>query len=141
MNTTSVDLKALTDDELAERYAADEDLAAEILREMARRDRKARQHARDAARWAATYDEWHAGAYAQYLAAEAECRGNLVHKSALDDVTDPFSLWTGSEAWATRCASEELKDFWMLHPRVTVSQFQAGKRADKRAAREAARVA
>ena len=108
---------------------------------MKRRDRKAAQHKRDAARWAATYDEWFAGAHAQYLQAEAECRGNLVDKHAADDVTDPFTLWTGSEQWAARCASEELRDFWALHPRVTVSQHQAAKRAARRADRDAAGIA
>jgi hypothetical protein len=134
-----MDIATLTDDELAERYAAtdDTDTIVAIVAEMDRRERKAKQHAKDAARWSAVYDEWVMGAHAQFLAAEAVCCGNLVDKHHLSEVSDPFTLWTGSEAWAMRVCTEELRDFWMAHPRVTVSQFRAGLRAAKRDARRA----
>ena len=141
MNTTcTADLKSLTGDELAERFAATDDteVIVAIIAEMDRRERKARQTARDAARWAAVYDEWAVAAHAQYLAAEDICRGNLVNKASLADVTDPFSLWTGSRAWAERCATEELREFWDANPRLTVSAFREQQRRDNRDARNAA---
>jgi hypothetical protein len=141
MNTTcAADLKTLTDDELAERFTAAgaDDVIVAIVAEMERRDRKARQSAKDAARWAAVYDEWVVAAHAQYLAAEDICRGNLVNKASLADITDPFSLWTGSRRWAERCATEELLEFWDANPRLTVSAFREQQRRAARAAREAA---
>jgi hypothetical protein len=141
MNTTcTADLKSLTDDALTERYAAadEAEVIVAIVAEMDRRERKTRQSAKDAARWAAVYDEWAVAAHAQYLAAEDICRGNLVNKASLADVTDPFSLWTGSRAWAERCATEELREFWDANPRLTVSAFREQQRRADREARAAA---
>lgn len=133
---TPMDIKTLTDAELEDAFATcdDETEMPALIAEVDRRERKARQHARDAARWAAVYSEWMLGAHAQCLQAEATCCGNLVAKGA--DITDPFTLWTGSEDYAMRNCTEELRDFWMIHPRQTVSQFRAGLRAAKRDARE-----
>jgi hypothetical protein len=139
MNTTSEALKALTEDELAGIYAeADETEAAAILAEMSRRDRAARKHARDAARWAAVYAAWHDFAHAQYLAAEAECNGYLLSRDGQAAGIDPFELWSGTEASVRRYASEELRNFWLANARLTVSQFHAQMRRDARAEREAA---
>jgi len=134
MNTTyTADLRKLSDDEIAQRYAiADESECAQLVAEMKRRDYKTRRTAIDKARWAAVYEEWAVAAHAEYLAAEAACCGNLVNKESVADVTDPFSLWTGSEAWAMRCATEELRDFWAIRPRITVSQFREAIRAARR---------
>ena len=102
------DLHSLTEDALAEMYStADDDTQAAILAECARRDRA--DKARDKRR--AVEAEWYDAAFAQYLAAEAECRGNLLSRfGEAEGITEPMSLWRGSEAWAMRRASEELQE-------------------------------
>jgi hypothetical protein len=134
MTTTTYRGKA--DAELAELYnTGDDAMQAAVIREMSRRDRAARQHAKDVARWQATYAAWHEFAHAQYLAAEAETRGNLVIRDAPDGF-DPWSLWTGSDAAVAKYASEELRNFWDANPRLTVSQYHQQARRERRIARQ-----
>ncbi len=133
-----MNLKALTDEALAERYAAaeaDEEIAA-VIAELERRERKAARTAVDKARWAAVYEDWAMFAHAQYLAAEEECRGNLVDRKYAGEITSGWDLWNGSHRWATERATEELRDFWAVNPRVTVSQFREMQRAASREERE-----
>lgn len=133
-----MNLKALTDDELAERYSAAEsdDEVALVLAELERREAKARRTEIDKARWAAVYECWAMFAHAQYLAAEEECRGNLVRREYLAEIGDGWQLWSGSHRWATERATDELREFWAANPRITVSEFQATQRAARREARE-----
>jgi len=131
-------LRSLSDDALAGRYAAaeaDEDITA-ILAEMERRDRKAARTAIDKARWAAVYEAWELFAHAQYLAAEEECRGNLVRREYRAEVTTGWQLWAGTERAARERATDELREFWDANPRMTVSQFQEMQRAANREERE-----
>ena len=133
-----MNLKSLTDDELAERYATAEtdEEVADILAELQRRERKAARTAVDKARWAAVYEDWSMFAHAQYLAAEEECRGNLVRKEYAGEITSGWELWTGSEKWARERATDELREFWDANSRMTVSEFRAQRRAARRAERE-----
>jgi len=136
MNTET--LKSLSEDELAGAYTAaeaDEDIAA-VLAELERRERKAARTAIDKARWAAVYEDWATFAHAQYLAAEEECRGNLVAPAYEGEIASGWQLWSGSHRWAMERASEELRDFWAANTRVTVSEFRAMRRASKRDERE-----
>lgn len=133
-------LKSLTDEELAESYATagtDEDIAA-VLAELEHRERKTAKTLVDKARWAAVYEAWELFAHAQYLTAEEECRGNLVRKEYLSEITSGWELWTGSERWARERATEELREFWDANTRMTVSEFREMRRAANRAEREAA---
>jgi hypothetical protein len=133
-------LKSLTDEELAESYATagtDEDIAA-VLAELEHRERKTAKTLVDKARWAAVYEAWELFAHAQYLAAEEACRGNLVRKEYLSEITSGWELWTGSERWARERATEELREFWDANTRMTVSEFREMRRAANRAEREAA---
>jgi hypothetical protein len=136
-------LRDLEDDELAALYATAEDDAtiAAILVEGERRDRKARRTEVDKARWAAVHEEWMLSAHAQYLAAEAECRGNLVRREYLPEIRDGFELWSGSHRWAYQRATDELREFWDANPRVTVTEYREMQRAADREAREYARQA
>jgi hypothetical protein len=105
-----------------------------ILAECARRDRA------DAARRArrAVNAEWYDAAYAQQLAAEAQTRGNLLSPLALaEGIEEPGVLWTGSEAWAWLRASEELRNYWLEHPRLTVTQYRRQLAGARRGARDA----
>lgn len=130
-------LRNLTDDELAELYGnGDEATQAAVLREAARRDRKTAQTARDKARWAAVNADWLDWAQAQFLAAEAECRGYLLNKAGIAAGLDPWTLWTGPASRAARYASEELLEFWATHPRMTVSEYREQLRSARRAERE-----
>lgn len=125
MTTTAPDIRDLTDDELAERFAvAEGDGLAALIAEAARRDRRAEQSRKDREWWARVHAEWYDMAYAQYLQADAECRGNLLSRAAIrEGVADEISLWSGPRARAMRLASEELRDFWEKYPRVTVSEY------------------
>lgn len=139
MMTTALDVRDLAADALAERYAAAEDDAeiTLILAELERRDRKAARTEIDRARWAAVYDDWAMFAHAQYLAAEEETRGNLVARRHAAEISDGWQLWTGSHRWAMERASEELRDFWAVNQRITVSEFREMQRAANREEREA----
>jgi hypothetical protein len=128
-------LRTLSDEELALAYhQGDEATCKAVLDEAHRRD----VHERDRARWAAVHSEWYDCAHAQYLAAEAQCRGNLLNRDGIEAGIDPWSLWSGSGRRAERYASEELRNFWDAYPRLTVSAFREQKRADRRAMRELA---
>lgn len=134
-------LRSLSDNDLADLYiGSDEATQTAILREMTRRDRRDAQTARDKARWAAVYQQWYLWAHSQFIAAEDECRGNLVNKAGRADDIDPWELWTGSSAHARRYASEELLDFWEANPRLTVTEFREQIRASRRAEREQAGI-
>ena len=79
----------------------------------------------------------HDAAHEQYLAAEAECCGNLLSREGLaNGPDDPFSLWYGREEVARKYASWELNDFWDQHPRVTITRYMEQRAAAMRAARE-----
>jgi Protein of unknown function (DUF3631) len=111
----------LTVDQLSDLYAkvAHDDEARRIVEsELERRERaeKARRaYAEDRA-------EWENAAYAQYLDAERECRGVLVRRGS--PVADGWALWSGSEKWAQANCSEELHNYWLDHPRVTVTAYK-----------------
>jgi hypothetical protein len=129
-------LKALDDGELEALWAGAEDeaLQALIIREAARRERCAAERA---ARHAVN-EEWFLFAHAQFLAAEAACRGNLLSRAGIAAGTDPWSLWSGPLARAERFASEELRDFWLTSARVTVMEYAAQVREAQRIEREQA---
>jgi hypothetical protein len=130
-----VSIKALADADLEALYAAAEDDALIVLAvaEMTRRERCARERAIRHA----VNAEWFLAAHAQYLQAEAACRGNLLSRAGIKAGIDPWSLWSGPAGRADKYASEELRDFWLYaSPRVTVCQYAAQLRRAQRAAAE-----
>lgn len=132
--TYSLDLEAVGDEELEALYGStgDDDLVLRVVREMERRERRERRQAARAAEEA----EWYLAAHAQYLQAEAECRGYLLSRAGLAAGTDPESLWTGPAHLAERYASEELLAFWQRTPRLTLTRFREQARAARREERE-----
>lgn len=135
------ELRDLADEDLAALFAADPDdeaARATMLAELARRDRAERLgQARKR-----MHDEWYDAAYAQYQAADIECRGELVNgapgwPAARGDQPgrDDFALWTLPEREAMRFATEELRDFWRANPRLSFGQWQRQRAADMREAR------
>jgi hypothetical protein len=131
-----MEIRNLTDADLAALYAtANEELQEALLDEAARRDRKARQHAREAARWARIREEWELFAHAQYLAADAETRGNLLSRAGIEAGITEWSLWSGSWRSVEKYASEELRNFWDANPRMTVNAYWEQSKQQAKAAR------
>ena len=127
-------LRSLTWDELAGLLVpgADDATAAAVMAESRRRERLERaQAARDAER--AT---WAEAAHAQYLAADAVCRGVLLSRAGKRAGVSEWSLWSGPETRAMKYASEELREFWYANPRVTVGRYRAQATSGRAAQRE-----
>ena len=139
---TLEDVQALTDAELADLYGDGDETArtaalAEAARrdqaEAARRDRAAqRQRARDAER-----QEWELAAHAQYIDADRACNGVLLSRRGIAAGITERDLWSGPAARAWSYASEELRGYWEINPRVPpVTAYRAGladSRRDERA--------
>ncbi|MCK9917227.1 MULTISPECIES: hypothetical protein [Microbacterium] len=70
--------------------------------------------------------------YAAYDAAEEACRGALLNAEGRARNIDALSLFMGNTARAHRYASEELREWWETHPRVTFAMFER-QWADQRA--------
>lgn len=141
--TVTRDYRSTADDDLlAAAYAPDATEAeyAAIIAEAKRRDRA--QHDRDwhQARDAAIREAWHLAAHAQYLAADWECRGNLLSKAGNAAGIDPWTLWSGPGRRAEQYASEELREFWAANQRITIAEYAAAERRNRLAERDAARV-
>lgn len=56
--------------------------------------------------------------------AEAATNGALLTAEAQARGIDAWSLFQGPEARAMKWASEELRDHWQSHPRVTFAQYE-----------------
>ncbi|MGI5350217.1 phage minor capsid protein [Streptomyces sp. CA-250714] len=82
------------------------------------------------------YDEY---VYAQYLAAEEDCRGYLLNKRAEMAGVDPISLFSGPARIAYARASDELKAWWAEHGRMTQAEFIEQATGIRSAAAERAR--
>ncbi|MYX36733.1 phage capsid protein [Streptomyces sp. SID8377] len=99
--------------------AADEAFAAETTEAaQAAEDAEPRTLTRREAR--ALYDEY---VYRQYLAAEDACRGYLLNRRADAEGIDPVSLFSGPARIAHARASEELREWWAQHGRLTQAEF------------------
>lgn len=61
--------------------------------------------------------------YRQYLDAEDACRGYLLNKKAQTDGIDPMSLFSGPARIAHARASDELREWWAQHGRLTQAEF------------------
>ncbi|MER7726397.1 phage minor capsid protein [Streptomyces sp. NPDC096323] len=61
--------------------------------------------------------------YRQYLDAEDACRGYLLNKKAQTDGIDPMSLFSGPARIAHARASDELREWWAKHGRLTQAEF------------------
>jgi hypothetical protein len=120
MTAEAPPLAALTDAELAALFhGAGEDQAAAILTEAQRRDDAGKR--RQARRQEPAACAWEEAARAQYAQAEQDCHGNLIARDAPPWLTDEFSLWRyGNDRYAT----EELRRWFLDHPRLTITRYQ-----------------
>lgn len=66
------------------------------------------------------YDEY---VYRQYLAAEDACNGYLLNKKAQAAGHNPATLFSGPARIAYARASDELKEWWATHGRLTQAEF------------------
>lgn len=76
------------------------------------------------AQWRAARAEYDLVLEAAYSAAEVATRGYLLNERGQRAGIDPRSLFMGREARALAYASEELRAWWLEHPRVTFAQFE-----------------
>ncbi|RMB83714.1 phage minor capsid protein [Streptomyces shenzhenensis] len=105
---------------LADDAAWAQELAAAIAADAARgvTAETARQVTRAEAR--AMYDEY---VYRQMLAAEHDLNGYLLNKKAQVAGHNPISLFSGPARIAYARASDELKEWWATHGRLTQAEF------------------
>ncbi|AUI56795.1 phage minor capsid protein [Amycolatopsis sp. BJA-103] len=75
--------------------------------------------------------------YDQYLAAEDETRGHMLNAAGTAAGIDPHSLFGGNAARARKYASDELKEWWDNHGRITYDAYAADLLGDTEAARDA----
>lgn len=75
--------------------------------------------------WRGMKADWDADLDAHMRAAETETNGNLVSAEGRAAGVGAESLFTGSTARAFRYASYELLDFWGLHPRPSLADYEA----------------
>ena len=76
-----------------------------------------------ASRQAAAKSEWYDAAFADYLAADNQTRGNMLNRRGIAAGIDAFSLWSGTDRRMRAYASEELVAWFDEHPRVTVTEY------------------
>lgn len=143
-DTTSAppDYRALTDDQLADIYQADPSAFDAVAAELDRRDRAARM-TKARKRLGEIRGEGDTAAFAQYLEADAACRGTLLSREGIAaGITDEQVLWRLPEEQAQRYASEELRDHWLyVAPRITSGAYVRQQAAEGRAAQSQARHA
>lgn len=63
--------------------------------------------------------------HAAYLRAADELRGELLNAHGRARAVDPYALFMGPAARAEQLASEELREWWRIHGRPTVEEFEA----------------
>ena len=115
--TITVDVPSLSEltlDELREAWCASGGgLESAITAELDRREQAERRSASARAAAQRKRAEWEAAAYAQYLAADDYCHGNMLSAAGKRRGRDAWPMcWEGSDETARRLASDELITFW-----------------------------
>lgn len=85
-------------------------------------------------------EEYDAYLATTYIAAETECRGQLLSREGLASGINPQSLFTGPAARVRKYASEELRTWFGRHGRITYAEWKyqwLGRGSDRAAARTA----
>ncbi|ATL86682.1 phage capsid protein [Streptomyces malaysiensis subsp. malaysiensis] len=105
---------------LADDQSFTEDLAAAVATDAARgvAEETARRVTRAEAR--ALYEEY---VYRQFLAADDACNGYLLNAKANAAGINPAELFSGPARIAYARASDELKEWWAEHGRLTQAEF------------------
>lgn len=71
----------------------------------------------------AAKEDWHSLMHIQRLAAEDECRGYLLKKSAAAAGKNPDDLFAKNATWVRANASREFLDWRQNNPRITQSEY------------------
>ena len=139
MSTVTAEIRQLSKldaDTLADLYCAGEVSTEQLLAV----DRADVQAAKAKSKRDADRSAWYDAAHAQYLAASEACRGHLFIPAARTMPGAPASdmaLWTGSEAWARKWASEDLREWWDANGgRLSLATWQRQQAAQARAYRD-----
>jgi hypothetical protein len=74
--------------------------------------------------WAAMQQDYLNHVDYQYLAAVEACSGVLVNAEGRAAGIDGFDLFRGTQRRAERYASEELLEFWIQNPRLSMSEYE-----------------
>ncbi|MFD9146214.1 phage minor capsid protein [Streptomyces diastaticus] len=96
---------------------------AEELAAAVKADEKKGQEQREKVSRAQARQMYSEYVYRQYLAAEDACRGYLLTKRAHAAGVDPIALFSGPARVAYARASDELKEWWARHGRLTQAEF------------------
>lgn len=109
---------------------SDEDAYAEVFEKDAERLRRddAIRRLREDGYAGRGFDELARAAYRDalqhdYFAAEAATNGFLLSRVGQAQGIDPRKLWTGNEAFARKWASDELREWWDQHGRLSFEEF------------------
>jgi hypothetical protein len=60
----------------------------------------------------------------EYDKALEACAGVLVNKAGRALCIDGYTLFTGTQRRADKYASEELKEYWETHPRLSLEDYE-----------------
>ena len=77
--------------------------------------------------------------YRQWLAAEGATNGYMLNAAGRRAGIDERTLFTGPQSRVNRYASDELREFFLTHPRMTRQEWDARQRRERAAERQHAR--
>lgn len=60
----------------------------------------------------------------EYDKALEACSGVLVNKEGRAQNVDGYTLFTGTQRRALKYASEELQEFWLTNPRLSIEEYE-----------------
>jgi hypothetical protein len=139
-------LRSLSNDELEkelisyQRYSDTHERGfLQILAEDQRRTDVADRRTQARARRQQKASDYSDETYRQWMRAENGIQGGvLLNKAGIRAGVSDRSLLSGSQARANRYASDELKEWWQTHPRLSRRQWDAASRQERQDEREAA---
>lgn len=122
-------VRAMSDKQLDAAIDWDDDASVErFLGEMNRREKaagaKLAAGERAKAKRARESEEHYLAVHQSFLNAESTTRGHMLSPAGKAARVDPISLFTGPSSRVTKYASEELRDFFDTHGRMTVGEYR-----------------
>lgn len=77
-----------------------------------------------AAQWHEMRSDYLSHIDSEYDKALEACSGVLVNKEGRAQCVDGYDLFKGSQYRADKYASEELKEYWQAHPRLSLMDYE-----------------
>lgn len=145
-------LRSLTDEqayrelEQYQRYSdSHEEGFLQVLAELNRREesheRAQARHARARDKRQRANEEYRDEVYRQWLTAESATNGYMLNKEGQRRGIDERSLFTGPQSRVNKYASDELKEWFLTHPRMTRAEYDQQRRREQHEERRAYRRA